>query len=279
MDKPWLKYFNKEELMIPRFLAHWLHPVMKLILKGQVAHEIHYLNSPPQVPGNAIWCCNHGAKYDTPYCGLAIPRQVWLVAGKQRLTLADRVFFILNGCIWVDRKNKDSKAASAKTMLDLAQKGENIFMFPEGTWNTFPGLPIMPMAWGVIDLSAKSSCPIIPIGIEYRGKDCHIKFGQPMWCRPEDNKLERINALRDAMATLRWDIWEHLPRYSRTDIPNDEWEKEVAKRVADYPPLDFAYEQSCIRREKGVTPPEEAFAHLDNLIPSRENAFLLRSKD
>lgn len=78
------------------------------------------------------------------------------------------------------------------------------------------------------------------------------------------------------LLTLRWEIWESLPRCSRADIADDEWEKEVAARVAAYPPLDFAYEQSCIRREKGITTPEDAFSHLDNLIPCRENAFLLR---
>ena len=265
--------------MIPRFLAHLLHPMMTMILKKQVVHRIHYLNTPPVVESNAIWCCNHGAKYDTPYCGLAIPRQVWLVAGKQRLTIADRVFFILNGCIWVDRKDKDSKAAAAKRMLALAKKGEDIFMFPEGTWNTFPSLPMMPMAWGIIDLSANSGCPIIPLVMEYREKDCYIKFGEPIQCNPKDDKLERINTLRDIMATLRWDIWEQLPRYRRADIPDDEWEKEVAARVAAYPPLDFAYEQSCVRKEKGAITYEEAFAHLDKLIPCRENAFLLRKKN
>ncbi len=264
--------------MIPRFLTHLLHPLMKQILKGKIHHRMHYLNTPPQVNGNAIWCCNHGSKYDTPYCGLTIPRQVWLVAGKQRLTIADRVFFILNGCIWVDRKDKDSKAIAARTMLKLAHKGEDIFMFPEGTWNAFPSLPMMPMAWGIVDLSAKSGCPIIPLVIEYREKDCYIKFGEPMQCDLEDDKLERINTLRDAMATLRWEIWEYLPRCSRANIADDEWEKEVVARVAAYPPLDFAYEQSCIRREKEVTTPEDAFAHLDNLRPCRENAFLLRKR-
>lgn len=265
--------------MIPRFMAHLFHPLMKLILRGQINHRIHYLNMPPQVKGNAIWCCNHGTKYDTPYCGLAIPRQVWLVAGKQRLTVADRVFFILNGCVWVDRKDKDSKAIAAKTMIELAQKGENIFMFPEGTWNTFLSLPMLPMAWGIIEVSAKTGCPIIPIGIEYREKDCYIKFGEPMQCDLENDKSERINTLRDVMATLRWEIWEYLPQCNRRDIADDEWEMEVAARVAAYPPLDFAYEQSCIRREKEVTTPEDAFAHLDKLIPCRENAFLLRKRN
>lgn len=264
--------------MIPKFLIHWLHPLIKRLLQGQIAHEIHYLNSSPRVQGNAIWCANHGSKFDTPYCGIAIPRQVWLVAGTQRLTLTDRAFFILNGCIWIDRKDKTSKSAGAKTLLNLAMKGENIFMFPEGTWNTFPSLPMMPMSWGIIDLSAKSGRPIIPIALEYRKKDCYIKFGNPFFCTPEDNKLERINALRDTMAALRWDIWESLPKYRRADIPNDEWEKEVAARVTAYPPLDFDYEQSCIRKEKNVTSPDEAFAHLRNLIPCRENAFLLKNK-
>ncbi len=255
-----------------------LHPILLPLFRTKVEHTVHYLNRRPQIPGNAIYAANHGTKYDIPYAGIAIRDHAYLALGTQRLAFLDRLAFILNGSVWIDRKDRASKAQGAKKMLDLLLAGNNLLIFPEATWNAEPSLPILPMAWGVIGLAQATGCPIIPLIEEYRDSECYIKFGEPFYCEPEDDKLEKIHELRDVMATLRWDIWEQLPRYRRADIPDDEWEKEVATRVAAYPPLDFAYEQSCIRREKGVTTPEEAFSHLNDLISSRENAFLRREK-
>lgn len=253
-----------------------LHPLLVPVMRGATGHIIHFLNEKPNFPGNAIYAFNHGAKYDTPCAGLAIGEQAWLLAGKQRLTLPDRAFFELNGCVWVDRKDKASKAAGAQKMLSLLRRGENLLMFPEGTWNTTPSLPMLPMAWGIIDLAAQSGCPIVPIALEYVGNDCCIRYGEPFYCTPQEDKLQKLNQFRDTMATLRWQIWQTLPPVRRADLTGREWSEEIAARIAAYPKLDYAYEQSCVRREKGVTPPEEAFAHLNCITPSLRSAFLFR---
>lgn len=254
------------------------HPILLPMFRTKVDHTIHYQNNCPNISENAIYAANHGAKYDTPYAGISIKRHAWLVSGTQPLEVLDRMAFSLNGTIWIDRKDKASKTRGARRMLEVLLEGDSILIFPEGTWNTEPSLPMLPMAWGIIDLAQKSGRPIIPMAVEYYGSDCYIKFGEPLRYWPDGNKSEDIKALRDAMATLRWDIWETMPQVHRGDLSGNEWEQEIADRVAAYPKLDFAYEQSCVRREKGVTPPEEAFAYLNRLIPCRENAFLLRKK-
>ncbi len=255
-----------------------MHPILLPMFRTKVGHAVHYLNPHPDVRGNAIYAVNHATKYDIPYAGIAIKHHAWLVIGKQPLDVLDRLAFWLNGSIWIDRKERNSKIQGTRKMLEVLQAGDNLLIFPEGTWNTEPALPMLPMAWGVIDLAQKTGRPIIPMAEEYYGSDCYIKFGEPMWCRPDGNKSEKIQALRDALATLRWEIWETLPQVYRADLTGREWDKEIVDRVTAYPKLNFAYEQSCVRREKGVTNPVEAFAHLNHLIPCRENAFLLRRK-
>lgn len=62
------------------------------------------------------------------------------------------------------------------------------------------------------------------------------------------------------------------------------WEENIAERYSNYgrtqkdPGGVRAYEAQFIFRPKGQITYEEAFAHLDQLIPCRENAFLFKER-
>ncbi len=224
-----------------------LHPLLLNILKSMAVHEIHYLNQRPEIDKNAIYVANHGSKYDTIYAGLAIQKHVWILAGKQRMELADRLFVKLNGSIWIDRKSKKSKEIGTRRMLHKLMQGDNLLMYPEGTWNLAPSLPMLPMSWGVIELARKSGVPIIPLTIEYVDKDCFMNWGIPFYVNSSEDKLQKITELRDVMASLRWEVWEKLPLLHRKCMSGKEWQEEIEHRLAEYPKLDFEYEQSCVK--------------------------------
>lgn len=42
-----------------------------------------------------------------------------------------------------------------------------------------------------------------------------------------------VQILRDTLATLKWEIWEYLPREKRTEIPDGYHEKFVQERLAE----------------------------------------------
>ena len=163
--------------------------------------------------------------------------------------IIDRLIFIINGTVWVDRKDKSDRKKSSIRMIELLNKGYNIMMCPEATWNLEPSLPILPLHWGIIDLSRKSMRPIVPVVLEYVENSCYVRFGEPMYIRKTDNKKIMIDNLRDTLATLKWQIWEQIPSVSRMDIQDDEWENEVKRRLAEYHEYDYDYEQSCILRK------------------------------
>ena len=83
--------------------------------------------------------------------------------------------------------------------------------------------------------------------------------------------------LRDTLATLKYEIWETVPA-KRSEIATDEWEQYTEARFREWPYFSLDYIAGLIYKPKGVTTPKDAFAHLDNLIPSRENAFLWRDR-
>lgn len=211
---------------------------------------VKLINEVPQVGGNKIYVMNHSNKHDAPVACESIDEHVFILVGKQPLELLDRIFFFLNGVVYVDRKDKESKRRGSEKMLQILRRGNSLLLCPEGTWNMTPSKPMLPLNWGVIDLARKANVPIIPLVIEYTSNLCLVKFGDPIYIDHDADKTEAIQHLEDVMATLKWDIWESFPIEKRSERLKDEFELEMQKRVADYPKLNLEYEMSVVRIRK-----------------------------
>jgi len=198
--------------------------------------------------------------------------------GKQRLGLSDWLYFVLNGVIFVDRKDKADMAASKDAMLAYLNQKQPLIIFPEGTRNLTENQLMMTMKWGIIDVAKKADAQIVPIVLEYdrESKKCYVRFGESITFALDVNKAAAIGRLRDAMATMRWEFWEWKGIFSRATMDVDEERQKLFYSVEEYPPIDWEYESSCIYHP--YTEPEDIFAHLDKLTPCRENAFLFRKR-
>lgn len=225
-----------------------IHPLVLKMLGSQQGHHLHIMGDKTNCDG--IYLANHSSKWDFPIAASAIVRHVYVLIGKQPLNILDRIGFCINGAIWVDRKKSDSRKKCYGKMKSLLLKsGNSILIFPEGTWNLLPSTPMLPIYWGAIGLAMETGKPIIPLAMEYRDKQCYVLFGQPIYLQKNDNKKERADEVRDVLATLCWNIWDSLPHYKRSDIKPDEWDKEIEKRLKEYPKLKYEYEKSVIRTE------------------------------
>lgn len=211
--------------------------------------------------------------------GRITPKRSYILLGKQRLGFSDWLYFILNGVIFVDRKDKEDTAASKQAMTAYLNKGRSIVMFPEGTWNLTENQLMLPMKWGIVDIARETRAQIIPTVLEYdrEQKKCFIRFGAPMLFSPDDNKVDAIAALRDAMATMRWEFCERNGIFNRAEQDMDAERKKLFYSVEEYPPIDWEYESSCIYHPYAES--NMVFAHLDKLIPCKENAFLFRKRN
>ncbi len=148
-------------------------------------------------------------------------------------------------------------------------------MFPEGTWNLTENQLMLPMKWGIIDIAKETGAQIVPVVLEYdrESKRCFVRFGEAMLFSAEDSKAEAITALRDAMATMRWELWERKGLFPRAELDLEAERKKLFYSVEEYPPIDWEYESSCIYHpypQVETIPP--------SLIPKRENAFLFRER-
>lgn len=224
-----------------------IHPLLLKAVKGRIYFPIQLLNSMPEVQGNKLFAINHSCVLDAPVSSEVIKDHFYFLVGKQSLELIDRIFFLLNGVVYVDRKNKKSKKKSLKNMLKILQRGKSLLICPEGTWNLTPSKPMIPLNWGIVDLAKQTEVPIIPLILEYHQDCCYAKYGEPIYISKEMDKQMGIEQLEEAMATLKWEIWEMFPVQRRTDEMKAEFDKMVRERVAAYPKFNYEYEMSVVR--------------------------------
>lgn len=257
-----------------------IRPILSLIASFRVPYKV-IIEQPcrplPEKP--VIYSVNHFCFGDGPIIGRIAVKRAYILAGKQRLGFSDWLFFALNGVIFVDRKDKNDMTASKQAMTAYLKKGRSIAVFPEGTWNLTENQLMLPMKWGIIDIAKETGAQIIPTALEYdrEQKKCFVRFGAPMPFSPDDNKADAIAILRDTLATMRWEFWERNGIFNRAELDMDAERKKLFYSVEEYPPIDWEYESSCIYHP--YAEPNMVFAHLNKLIPCKENAFLFRKRN
>lgn len=254
-----------------------IRPMLSLIASTRVPYKVVIEKSgQPLFERSVIYVANHSCFADTPIMGRIVPNRSYILLGKQRLGFSDWLYFILNGVIFVDRKEKEDKAASKQAMITYLERGRSVVIFPEGTWNLTENQLMLPMKWGIIDVARKTGSEVVPVNLEYdrERKKCYVRFGESITFTSEENKEESISILRDTMATMRWEAWERNGIFSRAELDMELERQKLLYSVMEYPPIDWEYECSCIYHL--YAEPAEVFDYLDKLIPHRENAFLFR---
>lgn len=101
-----------------------LHPILWMIIKLRTKPRIHILNEQPKFNGNVIYAVNHSCVHDIPIAIQVIKKHFYLLMGKQDLEVIDRIFFNLNGTVWVDRKNRDNRRKAVSKMKNLLRGGK-----------------------------------------------------------------------------------------------------------------------------------------------------------
>lgn len=230
-----------------------------------------------------IFAVTHVGKFDIEVVSEAIRSHYYLLSGDYEHIqgIIDAPFLALNGVIYFNENVKDDRRSATERMIRLLREGGNLMYFPEGTWNLTPNLPMLPCYWGIVDIAKQGGAVVIPVAAEQYGKHFKINIGENFdmnaYGEGTAEKARAIADLRDVLATLKYEIWETVPA-KRETLAADEWDTYIKERFREWPYFNLEYIAGLIYRPKGITPPEEAFAHLQTLIPSRANAFLLRKR-
>jgi hypothetical protein len=151
----------------------------------------------------------------------------------------------LNGCVYVDRMSRLSGKNAIEQAIDGVDRGYNMAIFPESTWNLFKDRLMLERKWGDVLIAQQTSRPIIPIGLVYNYNNCFVKFGDPFYVSKNDDLKEASINLGVIMEQLRADII-NSDRYKilYKDISYEQW---LIDTVKSYKHFDVGYEMSVIR--------------------------------
>ena len=259
-----LRYYYKN-LKVNKFgikFRELLHPFLLFGVKKIKNIKLQIFNS-HRIPndGTFIFAVNHSNANDFPMASQIIKKHFYILADfTMKNDVVVNALNELNGVIYVDRKNKDSRNKSKNEMVKLLTNGKNILMFPEGTWNLEPSKLLLTLNWGIIDIAKLSGVPIIPIVLEYRDNKCIANIGDKFVVDCDSNKEKEILRLTDIMATLKWEIFESFPITPRESIENNYFEKYIEECLKGYKKFDLEYERSTQIRK--YDSPDEVFQYI-----------------
>ncbi|KAI5465452.1 hypothetical protein BGZ63DRAFT_343506, partial [Mariannaea sp. PMI_226] len=113
----------------------------------------------------AIFIGNHQTEMDVLMLGAMFPRYCSVTAkASLKKTPFLGWFMSLSGSIFIDRKNsKDAREAMKGAALEIQNKRQSVYMFPEGT-RSYSKDPIMlPFKKGAFHLAVQAGVPIVPV--------------------------------------------------------------------------------------------------------------------
>lgn len=255
--------------------------IMKNHLSGFSYEMIGDQRTPADRP--VIFAVTHVGKFDIELAAEALKQHFYILTGdfEHLQGTMDGLFLSLNGVIYFNESDKKDRAEVSERMIQHLTECGNLMYFPEGTWNMTPNLPLIPLYWGIISVARQGNALIVPVAAEQYGKRWKFNIGSHfdvlLYEDTVEGKTRAITDLRDTMATLKWSIWETEPQ-KRSELTQTEWDEYCDARFSEWPYFNLDYIDRLTFKPKGQTSIKDVFAHLNKLVPCRENAFLFNKR-
>lgn len=278
--------FEKNEPFGGVRLRRMLHPVLvsamkiKHVLDKQVVTVLGDQRVPTDRP--IVYAATHIGWDDIEMILSSLGDHAYLFWGdpNESYQTIDGFLLDVNGIIVCDTGDKADRYIGKETCVRWLSRGGNLLIFPEGAWNITESLPVLPLYAGAAEMAIRSGAEIVPVAIEQCGRDYTVNIGRniPAAGMAVEQKQQLTDTLRDAVASLRWEIWTSKAEGKRAEIPADYRQRQMQEMRELQKQKQDAYTMEDIERTRFHTGAEQAqkdaFAHLDRLIPRKENAFL-----
>lgn len=282
-NKTPLKNFSIRKIIHPLPLAII---TMARIAEGQKLHILG--NKSEQTQNPIIFASTHCHPEDPSIAFEAIRKHAYLFLGDPEdvYQKIEGLLLDLNGVIYLETRVKeeyikeliskglitekeieyikklikqDRKIAYQRAVEVLKNK-TNLLIFPEGAVNLTPNLPVMGLYPGTVKMALETGAEIVPMALERYGNHIYANIGSNI--RVTDRGATSIQfyneKLRDALATLKWEIWEYQGIQSRTMCPTEE---EFINQIMSTSDFIYSVEDiyETMYRDKNITSPEEVF--------------------
>ena len=186
--------------------------------------------------------------------------------GKESLPARSECFALgMNGIITVDRSDKQSRTEAFRKMVDVLNRSGNILLFPEAAWNFSPNEVVAKLHWGAIRVAESANANIAPVAVHMVGDEYCISIGRRVEPEHYSTPQETVTALRDAMATLVWELMIQNPPVQRKNITDECWLKHILEQCSKRPHESRVKEESFMYRQKDEISLGEVLADLHGI--------------
>jgi len=268
-----LKYIYLREALYPFFVKFLM---LDRFFRKQT---VTVIGDRKKYQGQAIFACTHIGENDLENIYESLSQGCWWFVGDPCVLYKNLsgLLLYLNGSIFLETIDKDDRHIAYLRSVELLKGGGSLMIFPEGARNGTENLPVMPLFPGTAKMAVEANVKIVPVAIEQYNKRFIIKFGSELFPENYSDHTTLTQDLRDALATLKWDIWEKEGVQPRSSLPEDfrkHFLNEFEKRIYPWDTMETIERTRFHTRAEIVQ--KEVRNHLNKLIPCKENAFLFR---
>lgn len=229
-----------------------------------------------------LYACSHVGGKDVESLFEAIHTPCYLLCGDPGpyYRSIDGLMLWLNGIISLETRNKTDRKIAKERVVSLLRQGGSLMMCPEGAWNITENEPMMKMFTGAAIMALESGADIVPLALEKYDDTYYAIIGEELHYSDFSEKdAKTLTAeLRDILSTLKWDIWENFGVFPRKEQSAEAFHKHLHSlfNLVD----GYTYQDVIETRfyDKTITSPEEAFAHLNTIQPTKQSAFLFNKR-
>lgn len=193
-------------------IRQMISPVFRRALKLGTKRKIIVEQYPKLDKRNAyIFSSSHSFDDDILSALSTIDRNAYFLIGSSEQILHNLQGYAgwINGMIYVDRTDAESRKDSVEKMVRVLEMGSSVLIFPEGGWNNTENLLIQPLFAGPFTLWQRTGCPVVPMASfhEHDADTIYVRAGSPMTFDGM-SKEEALCVLRDCMATIMFEMME-----------------------------------------------------------------------
>lgn len=199
------KYFDEQH----KKLQFIFDLELKLLSYNVKVHQdLRNLN----LKGPKIYAVTHIGRYDIETSILTREEQACFLWGDpgSLYKSPEKILTNMIGAIFADtgRDVREDCHIGQQRMVKHLQNGINVQIYPEGAFNVISNKAVMPLYIGAVKTALESGAPIVPTSIVKYDKNLYISYGKEIFAdslNPNNLKEETCN-LRDALATLKWEL-------------------------------------------------------------------------
>lgn len=235
------KYNNFSNLKIKKL--ELFNRIIKKVLKKSIKYNINVEGYENIKHHPVVYASSHQDFNDITNSIYAYPEHVLTL---NACNISDKLkkLLNLNGAIYINRDNKESRTNAKIEMMKALSKNKSINLYPEATWNCTPSKMHLPFYIGMIDIARKMHVPIVPVvqeyNYEYDNNDnskvvgVNIKLGREVFVDYLDDNIEKLKEFDEVFSTLRWDLIEKKGNFKREDITNHDYTRYIKARMKDW---------------------------------------------